>query len=872
MSGNEEFIQEFLVECEENLDQLDQDLVALEENPRDQDRLASIFRTIHTIKGTSGFFGYAKLGAVTHAGENLLGRLRDGELVLNPELTNALLRLVDAIREILVEIQRSGGEGAVDYSSIIAALETLAAQKAIPAIDSGTSLEAPRAEQLAGQESETSAPTPPTTPTTVASAAEPDMGNVPSVAEEDIESASTVVHDPGADPTDALSDVDALESESSGVVSECGDGTVDDLPADDVPADPSAQLAQRREGVPTEGSRAHGPTSDTPHDAPDEPSHRQADDTKATPSTTATRTIRVDVGLLNELMNQVGELVLARNQIRPFADAIEDVVFNNALQQLDLITGDLQEGIMKTRMQPIGNLWTRLPRVVRDLSQTQGKQVQLEMFGRETELDRTLIEAIKDPLTHLVRNAVDHGIELPGPRQAAGKPAGGTVVLRAFHEGGMVNIEISDDGAGIDAERVREKALHLRLISPEQARRMSAHQLTQLIFLPGLSTARRVTDISGRGVGMDVVKTNIEQIGGSVTIDSRPGEGTTLRVKIPLTLAIIPALMVSAGGQRFAIPQVSLREIITLFEGDSSKAIETIGGAMVYRLRGELLPLIRLTDVLRMPVETEQTSEEFTHVVVLHAIGQRFGLVVDQIARTDEIVVKPLHKALTRIPVFSGATVLGNGRVALILDVVGLARTAGVDQREQAAPVDSPDDDNLDEDIASEFGDFLVCEAVAGRRVAVPLSDVTRLEEFSLEQLGARADQPVVPYREQLMYLLSLDGYTPSGKSSDSLVYVVVHGVVVHGAPMGNGAPMRDGEPMCDGEPSGEHERYVGFIVHRIFDVARAFHPIDTSQNRSGMRGRILLDGEVLDVVDIEALARAAGIVFQSGAVREVPA
>ena len=675
MSGNEEFVQEFLVECEENLDQLDQDLVALEENPRDPQRLASIFRTMHTIKGTSGFFGFAKLGALAHAGENLLGRMRDGQLVLNSDITSALLELVDAVRQILAAIQHAGNEGEGAYGSLSAKLVVLAEQPLVPV----------------GQ---------------------PQL----------LPSAAAQIHQPAA--------FSAKEMQTAQVPEE-------------QPAWPAVEVGA-------------GPPPDEVVAKPVEPDEAEVVDVES-PAPASEGSVRVDIGLLNQLMNQVGELVLARNQIRPFAEVVADRVFAHAAQELDHITSELQEGIMKTRMQSIGSLWSRLPRVVRDLARMNNKQVQLELHGRETELDRTLIEAIRDPLTHLVRNAVDHGIEDPAVRMERGKPAAGQIVLRAFHEGGLVNIEISDDGAGIDPERVRDKALRMGLISRDQARGMTDRQVKQLIFSPGLSTAERITDISGRGVGMDVVKTNIERIGGSVEIESRVGQGTTLRVKIPLTLAIIPALIVVADGERYAIPQVSVREIVAFQPSGAGRAMETIGNARVYRLRGELLPLVDLRDVLHLP-KRAMGAGEFANMVVLQAVSQRCGLVVDRVRNTEEIVVKPLHKTLARLSVFSGATIMGNGRVALILDVAGLARMAGVMERGQ----DTADQSAIEVDDTEEIdghgaGDLLVCLVGRDRHVAVPLPDVARLEEIPVAAIQSSAGQPVTAYRSHIMPLLSLE-------------------------------------------------------------------------------------------------------------------
>ncbi|MCA9465506.1 MAG: chemotaxis protein CheA, partial [Nitrospira sp.] len=362
---------------------------------------------------------------------------------------------------------------------------------------------------------------------------------------------------------------------------------------------------------------------------------------------------------------------------------LDDPSLQTSSQRLSLITSELQEGIMKTRMQPIGNIFGKFPRVVRDLALACGKQIRIEMEGKGTELDKTLIEAIKDPLTHLVRNSVDHGIEAPDVREARGKSREGVLLLRAYHEGGQVNIEITDDGGGINTQRVAETAIKRGVVTGEQVSKMSERELLNLIFLPGFSTAAKVTNVSGRGVGMDVVKTNIEKIGGTIDIQTKLEKGTTFKLKVPLTLAIIPALIITTGEERFAIPQVSLLELVRLEGEQIKKYIDSLHGTSVCRLRGQLLPLLYLNQIVglsskhAMAVMNEE-HEEVVNIVVLQADGQRFGLVVDEINDTEEIVVKPLSKQLKGIPVFAGATIMGDGRVALILDVLGLANRAGM--------------------------------------------------------------------------------------------------------------------------------------------------------------------------------------------------
>ncbi len=782
MNENEEFVQEFLVECDENLDQIDQDLIALEQNPRDTDRLASIFRSIHTIKGTSGFFGYSKLGAIAHVGENLLSRLRDGELILDVETANALLDMVDAIREISRSIAHTREEGTGDYRELTERITNLTQRRSV-------------------------AP-----PTDTASRVE--------------ESESTV----------SVDSIETTEAQTEQTEESPGSTTIDESPPtaefDHPPADPleveapqTAESVANSDATDTAEVRLQDEEETEPI-APGKPAASPRTDTRS--ATASEGSIRVDVGLLDKLMNLVGELVLARNQIRPFGESTQDRILSNAAQQLDLITSELQEGVMQTRMQPIRNILAKFPRVVRDLAIANGKQVQLSMQGQDTELDRTLIEAIKDPLTHLVRNAVDHGIETPEERAARGKPQCGQVVLRAFHEGGLVNIELSDDGGGIDPERIRIKALERELISRDQARAMSDRQLIQLIFLPGLSTAQKVTDISGRGVGMDVVKTNVDKIGGTMDIESRVGHGTLLRIKIPLTLAIIPALMVSSGGEQFAVPQVSLREILTLTDRSRHK-IEHIQGTAVYRLRGELLPLVELNGVLELQGSQLDSVNQSVNVLVLQAEGMRFGLVVDSVLNAEEIVVKPLHKALSRLPVFSGATILGNGRISLILDVLGLGQNASLGSAGQAVVAESSEPPEP----VQQVDEYLVCELENARRVAVPLLDIERLEEFAMDNVETTCDRPVVRYRGQVMPLLQLGNSGLPTLGADGNLRVVVY---------------------------RSRNKHVGLAVKRILDVWPAEQAVDISQRRQGISGCAVIQEQVTDVIDIRDLARLAGV------------
>ena len=526
-------------------------------------------------------------------------------------------------------------------------------------------------------------------------------------------------------------------------------------------------------------------------------------------------------------MNLVGELVLARNQVLQFNSQREDVALNATSQRLNLITTELQEGVMKTRMQPIGLVWNKLPRLVRDVSHSLGRQVQLEMDGADTELDKTIIEAIKDPLTHLVRNACDHGIESPEERVRQGKPAHGTLHLRAYHEGGQVNIEISDDGAGMDVERLKQKAVEKGLCTVDRISRLNDREALNLIFLPGFSTAKEVTNVSGRGVGMDVVKSNIERIGGAVDIATQPGEWTTVKLKIPLTLAIIPGLVVASGHGRFVIPQVSLLELIRL-DASSTGKIEHVHGTPVYRRRGNLLPIAFLSDILGHPA----TAAETVNIVVLQAEDRQFGLVVDSVNDTQEIVVKPLGKQLKGLAIYAGATIMGDGRVALILDVLGIGRQSGVlaTQRET---------ERVGTQRAAQVGQeqqrLLLFRTGAFERLAVPLSLVSRLEEFTQGAIEYAGNHPVIQYRGGILPLIPLDSVLAPGAPDTSLTNDPIQVVV-----------FQDGD------------RSVGVAVDRILDIIEDSVTVRKQSDRPGLLGAAVIGKQVTDFVDLKTVFTAA--------------
>ncbi|GAB1694716.1 hybrid sensor histidine kinase/response regulator [Krasilnikovia sp. M28-CT-15] len=756
------------MESHENLDQIDRDLVALEQNPGSRELIARIFRAIHTIKGTSGFLAFTRLETLAHAGESLLSRLRDGVQPVTPETITTLLATIDGVRSLLAAIEHRGSEGDINVDNIIASVHAQMQSEA-PA------LEAAPAAAPAEAEAPAEAPVP-LVETPVRPTPEPVEGQRKPLGEILVETGAT-------SPSDVSS---ALQQQLEG--DERKLGTI---------------LLEEGKAAPTAVSEAL--------------------QTQAPKRSVADSAIRVDVDLLDNLMNMVGELVLARNQLVRGVMELGDSGLVRSAQRLGMITSELQEGIMKTRMQPIEHIWSKLPRVVRDLSTGLGKQVQLVMEGKETELDRSLLEAVKDPLTHLVRNAVDHGIEEADVRVANGKSPEGTLALRAYHEGGHVAVEVADDGAGLNVERIAQKAVENGLIRADQVATMDKREIMALVFQPGFSTAQKVTNVSGRGVGMDVVKTNIERIGGAVSVDSTPGQGTVWRLTIPLTLAIIQALTVDCGDQRYVVPQVAVLELVFI-DGNSTK-IEYASGAPVYRLRGKLLPLVRLDRALGFEVGSDQG----VYIMVLQADGRRFGLVVDRVLNTEEVVVKALNSRLKDIGLYAGATILGDGKVGLILDISSLARRShlGADaERENIVGASRAVG-------TGDRGERLLITAVGERRVAIPLDTVTRLEEFPRDRIEQAGSREVVQYRGQILPLVRLSQLLGaySEEPEGDTVPVVVY---------------------------SEGPRSVALVVDRIVDIAENETTARRDAEEDGLVGTAVIQQRVTELLDVRRAILAA--------------
>lgn len=489
----------------------------------------------------------------------------------------------------------------------------------------------------------------------------------------------------------------------------------------------------------------------------------------------AASSIRVPVALLDNLMTLMGEMVLVRNQVLQFSNKCDDLEFLSMSKRLNVVTSEIQGEMMKTRMQPIGNILNKFNRVVRDLSQELGKSISLNLHGSETELDKSLLEAIKDPLTHIVRNSCDHGIEEPQVRRGSGKPENGTISIKAYHEGGQVVIEVADDGKGLHKDVILKKAMEKGIVSETQAARFSEKEIFDLIFAPGFSTAAKVTNVSGRGVGMDVVRTNIEKIGGTVDLTSAAGQGTVIKIKIPLTLAIVPALIVRGGGGTFAIPQVKLEELVRVDQGAADNKIEVLHGVPVYRLRGNILPLVDLNKAIGIESE-KRTDDSIVNIAVLNAEDFSFGVIIDEVKDTADIVVKPLNRLLKSLQVYSGATILGDGSIALILDVMGLSKIAKLSQNgreEDATKLHG----NHRSGWQSDVQDFLLVRLASPTKHAIALSYVHRLEEFDPKQVEISGSQRVIRYRDALLPLVSADrhlGYQRSSDEKRTLPVVVI--------------------------------------------------------------------------------------------------
>jgi two-component system chemotaxis sensor kinase CheA len=741
----DDILSEFLTETAENLETIEPELLRFEQDPNDAATLNNIFRLVHTIKGTCGFLGLARLEAVAHAGETLLGKFRDRTLAVTPEAVSTILRSIDRIKEILADLEATGEEPAGDDGALIGELEAAAEGHAPAAAVPEAPKVGPNGEKWDADQGRFLRP-----------------GEV------------------------SLADLEAAFR--------AADGPVEDNPEAAPPPAPAPAMLRAPD---TDDDEARGAGS------------------------LATQSIRVNVEVLEQLMTMVSELVLTRNQLLQMVRNMENSEFKVPLQRLSTITAELQDRVMKTRMQPIGNAWKKLPRIVRDASRDLGKKIELRMEGEATELDRQVSELIRDPLTHMIRNSCDHGVERPEDRVARGKPPQGTITLRAFHEGGHIIIQIEDDGAGLPVARIREKAIGKGLVTASEAAQMTDAQIQRFIFAPGFSTAAKVTNLSGRGVGMDVVKTNVELIGGQIDLTSTEGFGTVFTIKIPLTLAIVSAMIVGSRGGRFAIPQIAVLELVRAGGPGSETRIERVNRTRVMRLRDRLLPLVDIADVLDLGTDARAEGAEpgMEYVVVMQVGGNRFGLMVDEVLDTEEIVVKPLSSLLKGITTFTGSTILGDGSVIMIVDPTGIAAHVGeIDQTadERAATADTGTD------TAGAAVSMLMFEAGGREPKAVPLSLVTRIEDTPVERLERANGRAVMQYRGELVPVIHAAGDFAFAAEGSQPILMFSQGA-----------------------------RTMGLAVDRILDIVHDRLDIELVAHTPGILGAAVIKGRATEVVDV---------------------
>ncbi|MCA0201556.1 MAG: chemotaxis protein CheA [Proteobacteria bacterium] len=732
----DDIIQEFVTETNESLALLDQEMVKFEQQPNDADTLSRIFRVMHTIKGTCGFLGLPRLEKVAHAGEDVLGKFRDGVLVVSQDAVTLILRCLDRIREMVQALEQTGAEPEGEDSALINELRAMAdGQAPAPAPMAAAPAESPKVVPVAS-------------------------GGFP-VAQD--------------------------------LLDECA-------AAEGAPVQ-AAKAAETKIEEPKPESIAKPAVAPKPAAAA-APVERNEDKAGA-------QTIRVSVDVLENLMTLVSEMVLTRNQLQQISRSHADTPFKGPIQRLNRVTTDLQESVMKTRMQAIGHAWNKLPRIVRDLANELGKKINLEMHGEETELDRQVLEMIRDPLTHMVRNSADHGLEGPAERSASGKSDVGTIRLSAHHEGGHIIITIADNGRGLNTARIKQKVLEKGLATAAELDAMEPNQIHQFIMRAGFSTAEKITNVSGRGVGMDVVRSNIEKIGGTVEFVSTEGQGSTFTIKIPLTLAIVSALIVESAGQRFAVPQIAVREVVRANTTTGPK-IEELAGAPVLRLRNRLLPLVRLRSVLAL-----DDANAGANVIVCRSGNQIFGVVVDRIADAEEIVVKPLNEMTKGAGFYSGNTILGDGAVVLILDVNALAGCLHAEAQATG-----------EEDVVTGAGggsvqNILLFRTKGDGVKAVPLSEVHRIENFSMDQVEWVQGQPVIQYRDRMLPLRSYDGVSGIRREGHQPVLVFIRG-----------------------------DEWVGLAIEKIEDIKADEVRIERPSAHPGLRGSQIVGGKAVDYIE----------------------
>jgi two-component system chemotaxis sensor kinase CheA len=782
----DDLLREFLTETNESLDTVDNQLVRFEQDPNNAKILDNIFRLVHTIKGTCGFLGLPRLEALAHAAETLMGKFRDG-LPVTGEAVTLILTTIDRIKDILGRLEATESEPEGVDQDLIDELQQMA-ERGMAAQASSAQMEVSVASPIAEADA-------PVAPAPVASTpAKPAVEGtlVPQILERALRPGEVSLDDLERAFRETAIEVEAPSLESAAQPEAAVHAAPEVAEAKPVEAKAvAAKPAAKKTAVEVEM-----PEGDK----------------------VANQSIRVNVDTLEHLMTMVSELVLTRNQLLEISRRHEDTEFKVPLQRLSTVTAELQDGVMKTRMQPIGNAWQKLPRIVRDLAGELGKQIELEMHGADTELDRQVLDLIKDPLTHMVRNSADHGLETPSERAASGKPELGTIRLSAYHEGGHIVICIADNGRGLNTERIKAKALQNGLVSESDLEKMSEAQIHKFIFAPGFSTAAAVTSVSGRGVGMDVVRTNIDQIGGTIEIKSVAGEGSSVTIKIPLTLAIVSALIVEAAGDRFAIPQLAVVELVRA-RANSEHRIERIKDTPVLRLRNKLLPLMHLKKLLKID-DGSSSDPENGFIVVTQVGNETFGIVVDGVFHTEEIVVKPMSTKLRHIGMFSGNTILGDGAVIMIIDPNGIAQVLGATASSQHDEI-ANEIAAMHSSTAEQLTSLLVFRAGSAQPKAVPLGLVTRLEEIAADKIELSNGRYMVQYREQLMPLVLMEGVSVNTSGTQPILVFA------------------------------DDSRSMGLVVDEIVDIVEERLHIEVASSRDGVLGSAVIKGLATEVVDV---------------------
>jgi two-component system, chemotaxis family, sensor kinase CheA len=885
---------EFLVESFENLSSINEDLTLLEKDPHNKDLLNKIYRTVHTMKGSAGFLGLKKLQEVTHLTENLLDELREGKMVLTSEMVDILLQSFDICQGILKSIEADNNEGQTDTAVIKEILDdllngnhhgdlSLAVETQDNVMDDDEELnELIQDHRKQNRKVETKVEE---NDSDISQAAMDSLREL--IGEGKID--ESVLTEINASSTKTPAQAIAVVQEDDSDISEAamaslreliGEGKIDATVLEEIKSEtkPAVKQVVKQEAKPTP-SAPQPVVKKIENAIPEEKPvvmNRRAEDpdlenTDAnlleSRNSIADSFVRVNVSVLDKIMNIVGELVLNRNQIVQFANQENNHTFTKLAQHLNVITSELQSEVMSTRMQPIGSILTKFERLVRDFSRTTGKKINLKLSGQETELDKTLIEAIKDPLVHIIRNACDHGLESIAEREAMEKNTTGTIWIKAYNESGQVTIEIVDDGRGLDYEKIGKKAIEKGIITKEEFAKMNEQQVYGLIFAPGFSTAEKVTNISGRGVGMDVVKTNIEKIGGSVSLSSKLKEGTTFKLRIPLTLAIVPALIIRSTHEFFAVPQLNLVELVRLESPEEKALIERIQGSEFLKLRGKLTPVFRLNDAINLKQVHDKSLllnsvldsnnadaskktkskmniiEDAENIIIMQAEDLDFGIIVDEILDTEEIVVKPLGSALKHLGLFGGATIMGDGKVALILDALGFLNTVSSTRDRIKEDHFLKEEQNLRIEAAGELQENLLFRLGDKRIYAMPLQLVTRLEEFPVSKIEKTGNQPVIRYLNAPMPLVNIEKTLKlSGKSMIERYHeekVDVISCIV----------------------TTIRGKNFGIVVDEIRDISIDNTDIDTTAvDRDGILGTIFVADSTISLLDIYRIIDAQGL------------